>query len=91
MTSQFKVHLHRYDPKRGESRKSGPIWVHARDFHDACEAAERYRYGAEAADPDRTYVVASVEHWGLRGEECKGARLFETAEELSERVAAGKA
>lgn len=85
-TSTYKIILHRY--VNGDSRFSNPIFYNAPSFDTALAHANAVVYGLAQGNPDHKYVVASIEHGGLRGDHCTGAGLFETAEELSARVAA---
>lgn len=84
-TMQYRIRFHRY--RNGQSRLSAPVWHNAVSFRAAVDYAEGMLYGMEQADPDSRFVIADIVAWGLRGEECDGAHLFETAEELSARVA----
>lgn len=82
---QFKTTFHRY--QNGQSRFSTPHFFNADDFDAALVMANMTLRGLRGADPDSRYEVASIECLGLRGEQCDGALMFETREELSARVA----
>jgi hypothetical protein len=79
---QFKVQFHRYG--NGQSRLSAPRFIHAEDFHAATLQAGLMRSAMGEVDLANSYVVASVETVGLRGDECHMG--WETAEEFSERA-----
>ena len=81
---QYKVHFARY--LNGENRLSAPQWVSAEDLTDAVKTAGHMLIALRGADPEASFEIASVEIHGLIAKQCDGARMFETAEELSQRV-----
>lgn len=84
MTMTFKTHFSRY--ANGETRISNPQWINADDFRDAAHRADYILCGLRGADPESRYEIASIDGQ-FRGIECAGALMFETAEELTARVA----
>lgn len=83
MAQQFKVQFFRY--KNGEARTSVPAWIGADDFNACATAATLMVLAMRGADPDATFEIASIDAQH-RGIECNGARMWETVEELTERV-----
>lgn len=75
----------------GRRRISEPQPMSARDFADAVSRAQTVLIGMKAADPQSSFEIVSVEISGYQGEVCKGAHMFETADEMSARLNASKA
>jgi hypothetical protein len=80
----FKVHFSRY--RDSEIRISAPHWLHSiSDFRDATAIASMMVTAMQGADPDSKYSIVSIST-DVYGTQCNGARMFETAEELTARV-----
>ena len=82
--SSYIIKFHRYTP--AESRISNPVFKSFESFADALDHAQGMIAGMEAADPASRFTIASIENHSLRGIDCSGGGLFETAEELTARV-----
>ncbi len=84
----YHTRFHRYNRHTGESRISGIVFIIADKFADACTIAETRRAGMADADPDCEYRIIEIDgSRDYRGADCDGgARLWETALELRERV-----
>lgn len=84
----FKVQFTRYCSKKGELRISAPQFIQADTFKQAHRRAEDILTGLKAADPAREFHIESIETRGISGRavRCDGAEMFETQEELTERV-----
>ena len=83
---EFSVKFARY--KNGEGRISSMMFLRAEDFRAAHEAADRVLFGLKQGDPAATFSINSIQAIGFRGIDCEGGtRLFETEEELSDRLA----
>lgn len=84
---EFLIKFARY--RNGETRISGAQFVSAESFDDAVAIANDRVRGMIAADPDSRFYVERIESRGMqRVVDCEnGARMFETAEEFSARVA----
>jgi len=82
MVQQFKVEFFRY--KNGEVRISNPAWIGAEDFNACHGVASLMVIAMRGADPDAEFQISSIDaqHHGTR---CDGARMWETAEELTTR------
>lgn len=88
----WQYRIQRYDPAMARARLSRIDHVVADDFDAAVRAVSLLVAGMRAADPDRTYRVVHLLSHDYRGEDCSGGgRLFETAEELTARLAEGAA
>lgn len=85
MSIRFKVNFARY--ANGETRISTPQWLNAENFRFACERAEDMLYTMKEIDPQSIFTIASIDAQ-YHGKECGGARMFETSEEFSARLAA---
>lgn len=85
MSLTFKVSFARY--KNGEMRISTPQWLGAKDFTSVCVRAEDMLFAMKQADPESDYSIASIDAQ-YQGKECGGARMFETSDEFSARLAA---
>ncbi len=78
----------RYDPRTGRSRVSGIDHFEAADFPAAVARANDRVAGMKAADPECRFETCHLLSHDYRGEDCTGGiRPFETAEEMSERLA----
>jgi len=83
----FKVLLRRYSDRNGENRISLPQWVRAASFAEAHRSAEFIISGLRGADPEAKFEIHSIAEDGVFTLICDGSLMFETAEELSARVA----
>ena len=79
----FKTTFSKYN--NGQTRLSTPQWLSADDFASAWKLAQHMLHALQGADPDSQYSIACIDAQ-LRGIECNGARMFETTDELTERV-----
>lgn len=85
MAISFKVHFTRY--LNGERRISTPQYWSAESFVQAAKQAEIIAQAMRETDPYATFDVYSIYMVGCHGKFCDGATMWETAEELSARVA----
>jgi hypothetical protein len=84
----YLTRFHRYNSNNGQSRISGPVWINADNFAHAHALAETRRAGMSDADPSCEYAIITIDaSRDYRGTDCEGgARLWETAQELSTRL-----
>lgn len=84
----FDALFTRYDSKKAELRVSSPQPLTAESFADAYQRASDILAGLRSADPERGFDLHQLTGRQLpRATECNGARMFETLDELTERVA----
>lgn len=72
----------------GDRRISEPQPMQVNDFADAVRVATVAVGAMKSADPESDFQIVSIAFEGYRGTPCRGARMWETAEELSARVGA---
>lgn len=71
----------------GDRRISEPQPMQVSGFIDAVRVATVAVDAMKNADPEADFQIVSIVFDGYRGQVCKGARMWETAEELSARLA----
>jgi hypothetical protein len=81
----FKVNFSRY--LNGKTRISSPQWIGGESLYEVAGKAELMLGAMRGADPESAFAVNSIDAQH-HGEECNGARMWETAEELAARVSA---
>ncbi len=87
MSHSYKVTFARY--RKGEMRISNPHWLNVDSFQTASTIAHNMLWAMQGADPDSTFHIAYIDAQ-IRGIECNGGQMFETMDELGERVKANK-
>lgn len=89
--ASFQVRFTRYNSKTRDRRISGTQHMHG-SFEEVYQRAQHMIAGMKAADPISDFHLVGIETHEFRGTDCEGGSLlFETAEELSARVAAQNA
>lgn len=89
--TQYDILFSRYDSKSGEMRLSRRTFLYAETFGDAFGKGSLMVDGMREGDPEREYKIAeiSVTRQLHRAVNCEGGiHLFETADELTVRLAA---
>lgn len=87
MSMRFKVNFARY--ANGETRISVPQWLDAEDFAGAFKRASDMLFAMQQVDSESRYSIASIDAQ-YHGKECGGARMWETGEEMTTRLASGE-
>lgn len=80
----YRVNFHRYI--NGQSRISTDQFVTAQTLTDAVAITDQMLKAMRGVDPKAHFTVARVEQTGLQGEPCHGASMFETGEEMVDRL-----
>lgn len=84
---KFYAMFTRYDSQKVELRVSAPEPVNADTFDEAFDRCQDILRGLREGDPERTFELHSLSGGALsRVIVCNGARMFETIEELTQRV-----
>ena len=88
----WQYRIQQYRPGAASARLSRVDHIAADDFSAAVRAVELIASGMRAADPTREYRIVHLLSHDYRGEDCSGGvYLFETAEEMTARLAEGAA
>lgn len=84
----YAIKFRRYNKQIGEARISNITWLNTNDgFAAAYKHADTLLTGMRAVDPDTDYDILEIVGRGVQGVECGGARMWETDEEFSARLA----
>lgn len=90
MTTQFTATFTRYDGRKVEMRESSPQPLWAATFEDAFRRAQDILQGLREADTERVFSIHSLSGSTLhRATACNGSRMFETMEEMMDRIESG--